>query len=82
MMSLQTNNRIVHIMTAKLSVGFNSDVARQIKKAFFQEHLHLLKSRTRNVHDQLGRSLILYLLQNVAIHTAVMNHFRAFLFLV
>ena len=55
MMSLQTNNRIVHVMTAKLSVGFNSAIARQIEKAFFQVHLHLLKNRTRNVHDQLGR---------------------------
>ena len=42
-MSLQTNNRIVHVMTAELSVGFNSDIARQIKKAFFQAHLHSLK---------------------------------------
>ena len=58
MMSLQTNNRIVHVMTAKLSVGFNSDITRQMKKAFFQAHLHSLKNRTRNVHDQLGRSLM------------------------
>ena len=43
-------------MTAKLLVGFNSDIARQIKKAFFHAHLHLLKNRTRNVPDQLGRS--------------------------
>ena len=34
-MSLQTSNRIVHVMTAKLSVGLNSDIERQIKKAFF-----------------------------------------------
>ena len=54
--SLQTNNKIVHVMTAKLSVGFNGDIARQIKKAFFQAHLHSLKNRTRNVLDQLGRS--------------------------
>ena len=49
MMSLQTNNRIVHVMTAKLSVAFNSDITRQIKKAFFQAHLHSLKNRTRNI---------------------------------
>ena len=55
-MSFQTNNRIVHVMTAKLSVEFNSDIARQIKKAFFQAHLHSLKNRIRNVHDQLGGS--------------------------
>ena len=55
-MSLQTNIRIVHVMTTKLSVGFNSDIARQIKKAFFQAHLYSLKNRTRNVHDQLCRS--------------------------
>ena len=56
MTSLQTNNKIVHVMTAKLSVGFDSDTAKQIKKAFFQVHLHSLKNRTRNVLDQLGRS--------------------------
>ena len=58
MILLQTNNGIVHVMTTKLSVGFNSDITRQIKKAFFQAHLHSLKHRTKNVHDQLGRSLI------------------------
>ena len=56
MTSLQTNNKIVHVMTAKLSVGFNSEIAGQIKKAFFQTHLQSLKNRTRNVLDQLGRS--------------------------
>ena len=56
-MLLQTNNRIVHVMIAKLSLGFNSDITRQIKKAFFQAHLHSLKNRTRNVHDQIGTSL-------------------------
>ena len=56
MTSLQTNNKILHVMTAKLSMGFNSDMARQIKKAFFQAHLHSLKKRTRNVLDQLGGS--------------------------
>ena len=55
-MSLQTNNRIVHVMAAKLSVAFNSDTARQIKKTFFQANLHSLKNGTRNVHDQQGRS--------------------------
>ena len=55
MMSLQINKKILHVMTAELSVGFNSDIARQIKKAFFQAHLHSLKNRTRNVLDQLGR---------------------------
>ena len=59
MMSLQTNSKIVHVMTAKLSVGFNSDIARQIKRAFFQGHLHSSKNRTRNVFDQLGRSIIM-----------------------
>ena len=43
MTSLQTNNKILHIMTAKLSVAFNSDIASQIKKAFFQARLHSLK---------------------------------------
>ena len=56
MTSLQTNNKILHVMTAKLSVGFNSDIARQIKKVFFQAHLHSVKNKTRNVLDQLGRS--------------------------
>ena len=55
MMSLQTSNKILHVMTAKLSVGFDSDIARQIKKAFFQAYLHSLKNGTRNVLDQLGR---------------------------
>ena len=55
MMSLQTSDKLLHVMTAKLSVGFNSDIARQITKAFFQAHLHSLKNRTRNVLDQLGR---------------------------
>ena len=55
-MSIQTINKIVKVMTAKLSVRFNSDISRRIKKAFFQTHLHSLKNRTRNALDQLGRS--------------------------
>ena len=58
MMSLQINNWIMHVMTAKQSVGFNSSITRQIKNAFSQEQLHSLKNRTRNAHDQLGRSLM------------------------